>query len=102
MSALAPGKIPIASSPLPCFVSKYASSAQAALARVPGIRSNAPEMSPAKIAIDVLITIATSAGTGGMKKVTGINKATAIVAVSPGIAPTKRPKIVASKPTPNV
>ena len=35
------------------------------------MRSNAPGMSPEKIAIAVQLTIAATAGTGGMKKVTG-------------------------------
>ena len=55
------------------------------------MRSSAPGMSPAKIAIAVQLTIAATAGTGGMKKVTGTSSAVAIVAVSPGTAPTNRP-----------
>src|SRR5213076_3179894 len=48
-------------------------------------------MSPAKIAIAVAVTIEAIAGTGGMKNVTGTSSAVAIVAVSPGTAPTNRP-----------
>ena len=48
-------------------------------------------MSPAKIAIAVAVTIAAIAGTGAMKKVTGISSAVAMVAVRPGIAPTNIP-----------
>src|SRR4249919_1258732 len=49
-------------------------------------------MSPAKIAMAVAVTMAAMAGIGAMKKVTGTRSAVAIVAVRPGIAPTKRPK----------
>ena len=45
-------------------------------------------MSPAKIAPASKVTTAASAGIGSMKNVTGMTKATAIVAVNPGIAPT--------------
>ena len=38
---------------------------------MPGMRSIAAGISPAKIAMVVAVTIAPSAGTGGMKKVTG-------------------------------
>src|SRR5688572_9732496 len=48
-------------------------------------------MSPEKIAIAVAVTIAAIAGIGAMKKVTGTSSAVAVVAVSPGTAPTKRP-----------
>ena len=48
-------------------------------------------MSPEKIAIAVAVTIAAIAGIGAMKKVTGTSSAVAIVAVSPGTAPTNRP-----------
>src|SRR5690349_18266710 len=48
-------------------------------------------MSPEKIAIAVAVTIAAMAGIGAMKKVTGTSSAVAIVAVSPGTAPTKSP-----------
>ena len=48
-------------------------------------------MSPEKIAIAVAVTIAAIAGIGGMKNVTGTSSAVAIVAVSPGTAPTNRP-----------
>ena len=55
------------------------------------MRSSAPGMSPAKIAIAVAVTIAATAGTGGMKKVMGTSSAVAMVAVRPGTAPTNRP-----------
>ncbi len=48
-------------------------------------------MSPEKIAIAVAVTIAAIAMIGGMKNVTGTSSAVAIVAVSPGTAPTKSP-----------
>jgi hypothetical protein len=43
------------------------------------------------MAMASIVTIETRAGTGSIKKVKGINRAVAIVAVRPGIAPTKRP-----------
>jgi len=55
------------------------------------MRSKQPGMSPEKIAMAVAVTMAATAGIGGMKKVTGTNSAVAMVAVSPGTAPTKRP-----------
>src|SRR5204862_3019858 len=55
------------------------------------MRSRQPGMSPEKIAIAVAVTIAAIAGIGGMKNVTGTSSAVAIVAVSPGTAPTNRP-----------
>ena len=55
------------------------------------MRSSALGMSPEKIAIAVAVTMAATAGTGGMKNVTGTSSAVAIVAVRPGIAPTNRP-----------
>ena len=58
-------------------------------------------MSPEKIAIAVAVTIAAIAGMGGMKKVTGTSKAVAIVAVKPGTAPTKRPKMAEARITPS-
>jgi hypothetical protein len=58
-------------------------------------------MSPAKIAIAVAVTIEAIAGTGGMKNVTGTSSAVAIVAVSPGTAPTNRPKIAEPRMTHN-
>jgi hypothetical protein len=48
-------------------------------------------MSPEKIAIAVAVTIAAIAGIGSMKNVMGTSSAVAMVAVSPGTAPTKRP-----------
>src|SRR6476646_7004468 len=48
-------------------------------------------MSPEKIAIAVAVTIAAMAGIGAMKNVTGTSNAVAIVAVSPGTAPTNNP-----------
>src|SRR5687767_2736814 len=56
-------------------------------------------MSPAKIAIAVAVTMEAIAGTGSMKKVTGTRSAVAMVAVSPGTAPTKRPKAAEAKIT---
>ena len=47
------------------------------------------------------VAIDAMAGTGGMKKVTGTNSAVAIVAVRPGTAPTKRPKIAEARITHN-
>src|SRR5687767_4886579 len=58
-------------------------------------------MSPAKIAIAVAVTIDAIAGTGSMKKVTGTRSAVAMVAVSPGTAPTKSPNTAEPKITPN-
>ena len=55
------------------------------------MRSIAAGMSPAKIAMAVAVTIAPSAGTGAMKKVTGTSNAVAMVAVRPGMAPTNMP-----------
>src|SRR4051812_25344820 len=82
---------PSASSAWPFFVMANASSVYAADAGVPGMRSRQPGMSPEKIAIAVAVTIAAIAGMGGMKNVTGTSSAVAIVAVSPGTAPTNRP-----------
>jgi hypothetical protein len=48
-------------------------------------------MSPEKIAMAVAVTIAAIAGIGAMKKVTGTSSAVAMVAVSPGTAPTNNP-----------
>src|SRR5262245_34578906 len=56
-------------------------------------------MSPAKIAMAVAVTIEAIAGTGGMKKVTGTSSAVAMVAVSPGTAPTNRPNIAEPRMT---
>ena len=75
----------------PLRVIAYASSVYAADAGVPGIRSRQPGMSPEKIAIAVAVTIAAIAVIGAMKNVTGTSSAVAIVAVSPGTAPTNRP-----------
>ena len=58
-------------------------------------------MSPAKIAIAVAVTIDAIAGTGSMKKVTGTRSAVAMVAVSPGTAPTKRPNTAEPRITPS-
>ena len=55
------------------------------------MRSSALGMSPEKMAIAVAVTMAATAGTGAMKKVTGTSSAVAMVAVSPGMAPTNRP-----------
>ena len=66
---------------------------------MPGMRSRQPGMSPEKIAIAVAVTIAAMAGIGAMKNVTGTSSAVAIVAVSPGTAPTKRPNTEAPNMT---
>ncbi len=66
---------------------------------MPGMRSRQPGMSPAKIAMAVAVTIAAIAGTGSMKKVTGTSSAVAMVAVSPGIAPTNSPNAAEPKMT---
>ena len=58
---------------------------------MPGMRSRAPGMSPAQMAMAVQATMAQIAGTGSIKKVTGTSSAVAMVAVSPGTAPTNRP-----------
>src|SRR5438067_13326276 len=63
------------------------------------MRSRQPGMSPEKIAIAVAVTIVAIAGIGGMKKVTGTSSAVAIVAVSPGTAPTNKPKIADARIT---
>jgi hypothetical protein len=55
------------------------------------MRSSALGMSPLKMAIAVAVTMAATAGTGAMKNVTGTSSAVAMVAVSPGMAPTNRP-----------
>src|SRR5215831_4413223 len=86
----------------PFLVIMYDSSVYAADAGVPGMRISAPGMSPEKIAIAVAVTIDAIAGTGGMKKVTGTRSAVAIVAVRPGTAPTKSPKIADSRMTKSV
>ena len=83
--------IPSTSSAWPLRVMAKASSVYAAEAGVPGMRSSAPGRSPAKIAMAVAVTIAASAGTGSMKKVTGTSSAVAMVAERPGIAPMNRP-----------
>jgi len=49
-------------------------------------------MSPEKMAMAVAVTMAAMAGMGCMKKVTGTSSATAMVADSPGTAPTNSPK----------
>jgi hypothetical protein len=43
------------------------------------------------MAIAVAVTMAATAGIGGMKKVTGTSKAVAMVAVKPGTDPTNNP-----------
>jgi len=58
---------------------------------VPGMRIRQPGMSPENMAIAVAVTMAAMAGIGAMKNVTGTSSAVAIVAVSPGTAPTKSP-----------
>src|SRR5438045_2344493 len=63
------------------------------------MRSRQPGMSPEKMAIAVAVTMAAMAGIGAMKNVTGTRSAVAIVAVSPGTAPTNRPKTDAASIT---
>src|SRR5258706_3200917 len=63
------------------------------------MRSRQLGISPAKIAIAVAVTIEAIAGTGGMKNVTGTRSAVAMVAVSPGTAPTKSPKMADARIT---
>src|SRR5688572_20777957 len=65
------------------------------------MRSRQLGISPAKIAIAVAVTMQAIAGTGGMKKVTGTSSAVAMVAVSPGTAPTNRPNIAEPRITHN-
>ena len=60
-----------------------------------------PRAGQTKMAMAVAVTMAATAGTGGMKKVMGTNKAVAMVAVSPGIQPTKRPNKAEQKITSN-
>ena len=55
------------------------------------MRTSAAGMSPAKMAMADMVTMATRDESGSMKKVKGTRSAAAIVAVSPGMAPTKRP-----------
>jgi hypothetical protein len=43
------------------------------------------------MAMAVAVTMAAMAGMGGMKNVTGTSRAVAMVAVSPGTAPTNKP-----------
>src|SRR5262245_29745821 len=90
---------PRAVSASPFFVIAYASSVYAADAGVPGMRTRQPGMSPEKIAIAVAVTIEAIAGTGGMKKVTGTRSAVAMVAVSPGTAPTNSPNTADARMT---
>src|SRR5215217_2950845 len=63
------------------------------------MRMRQPGMSPEKMAIAVAVTMEAIAGTGAMKNVTGTSSAVAIVAVSPGTAPTNKPKIAEAKIT---
>ena len=58
---------------------------------MPGILTRAAGMSPAKMAMASMATIAAIAGSGSMKKVNGTSKAAAMVAVNPGMAPTNKP-----------
>src|SRR5690606_8276264 len=85
--------------PLPLRVRAKASSVYAAEDGVPGMRSNALGMSPAKIAIADMVMIAAIAGTGSRKKVKGTSTAAASVAVIPGSAPITRPNTADSTRT---
>ena len=60
------------------------------------MRRNAPGRSPAKIAEAATATTAAMAGSGSRKKVTGTRSAAPIVAVSPGMAPSRMPKALAA------
>ena len=64
---------------------------------MPGMRIRAAGMSDAKMAMAAVVTMAAIAVTGGMKKVNGTSMAVAIVADSPGTAPTKRPNAAHAK-----
>jgi hypothetical protein len=64
------------------------------------MRNSAPGTSPANIAIAVAVTMHATAGSGGMKNVTGTSSAVAIVALRPGIDPTNRPNSEAARITP--
>ena len=79
--------VPTARSYCPCRASRYRSSAYAAEAGVPGIRTSALGMSPAEIAQASSVTTAASAASGDRKYVSGTISATAIVAERPGIDP---------------
>src|SRR5438552_15322160 len=63
------------------------------------MRSRQPGTSPEKIAMAVAVTMAAIAGIGPMKNVTGTRSAVAMVAVSPGTAPTKSPNSDAASMT---
>lgn len=58
---------------------------------MPGIRISVPGTSPAKIAVVVVATMALMAIIGSMKYVNGTSRATAMVAVRPGMAPMNVP-----------
>src|SRR5690606_19209449 len=85
--------------PLPLRVRAKASSVYAAEDGVPGMRSNALGMSPAKIAMADMVMIAAIAGTGSRKNVKGTSSAAARVAVMPGREPMTRPKIADRRTT---
>src|SRR5690606_9178542 len=87
---------PSPSSACPFCVNRYVSSTYAADEGVPGMRNSAPGISPAKIAMAEHATIAPTAAVGSMKNVSGTSMAVAMVAVRPGIAPTKRPNMEAA------
>src|SRR5439155_24289965 len=82
---------PTASSGYPYIVIAKTSTVSAADAGVPCMRIRHPGISPEKITIAVALTIATIEGIGAMKNETGTKSAVAIVAVSPGTAPTNKP-----------
>ena len=54
------------------------------------MRTRAAGISPAKMAMADMETMDTSAGTGSMKKVKGMRRDAARVALSPGIEPTNK------------
>jgi hypothetical protein len=63
------------------------------------MRTSAAGMSPAKIAIADMVTIAATAGSGSRKNAIGTSSAVASVAVSPGMAPTNMPYTAAASTT---
>src|SRR4030043_2464889 len=83
---------PKTNSPLPCLVSSKESCVYAAEEGVPGMRTKAAGMSPAKMAMADMVTMETSAGTGSMKKVKGMRRDAARVALKPGMEPPNKPK----------
>ena len=90
---------PSARSYNPRWARWYRSSAYAADAGVPGMRTSALGMSPAEIAHASRVTTAASAASGERKYVSGTMSATAMVADSPGIDPKIVPYMAAEAMT---